>query len=1222
MKLTTILSVLLGGIGSLTSYQGINNTEPTFILNKIIKADTSILTAYIEGTKNVYLNSIDSNQVVEDSWSCTETKTINISADLSDLDPNSMYLDIELPLGMELKMTPNSLVDNKLITGVDDSKFAKTTLGPNNHVPKCGALRYSISPNLKKINLDILVAVDNMLWDSKSKYAAFDDKALKITIGDKNSSDTKKIDNIIVTGGTYSPWYWNAVDSSVTLLNQETAFKHLYLFSNQARLFKEVEVVMENPYTKVTENGVEVKKYIDVSQITLDYGGKVEKVDNKIICRWENVVNSSLYINFRLRPDGSIFNVGEKVYINYLDTSITGILSNTKHNLSTKANFTSTIYSNEVSVISTGANSRNVYMSEKKTESLNLFGMYRIKNIGANSSPQRVLMEFPTEGIGVKTITLPVPKESGTYALDITFWDYKTKNEFKKTVSINKTAAGSHTSGYKLTTSYACQQAGVTGYNISDLYIKSIEYTVASFPGNYDSGSSVDSWGLGLSGKVFGNILDDASTSKTYESQFTLTDLNDSSVAPIKNTFTTSVSKTGNAEIRFSGLKTTDKDKKVITELASGEVFNFSGNIYCPNYPYNNAIFINSPVFYIKLPKQIQIKENETYFSYNKLGVASRISYEIVNKNNPKVATDGHLVYKIKLLNDNVLIGGYNENISTIGSLDFNFNFSVSKSLKTTSLDLNDVFWMEDEALKIGKTQDKWDVNDNGSKTDSLLTIGTKLINIVASTEWLDVDIFIGDSNGTNNKPITQPEDIIQYGFTFNNSNDGLVRLGKMIYFIPIPKKDMKYDEKVLGEDNSFEFNMRLAKEVEPITGFDILYSYDNITFFNNSSVDLNKVSLIKIVNNKDIEPGDSLDIYVDMVLDKDSWSKGSNINSWSIYGEQTYEKNGVESRFIHTLDKFNVELIFNPKIIENPQNISVCMGKSATLSVSIDTGIPIATGVWQYRESLLSNWSDLNDYSEILSLTHVDYSMNGYEYRYKLSNKGGTVYSDIAKLTVIDNSKPVISLKEIRQNDDYIIQIEVTDTGSGVSHIILPDGSRVNNSSHILKVEPNATYEFRAYDFEGNESVATIGILGEIKPQSFTSSLDVYIKSENTLSLSLSNNYISFENFSGTEDVEKREALEMSIKSSLPYDINAYLTGEITNADKSKTVDKRILNLKESSTTNYKEFSEINTKLNLSQGNSAGNNKIHKFDFRMNGGVAHKKDAYKTSIKFEIVQQ
>lgn len=136
------------------------------------------------------------------------------------------------------------------------------------------------------------------------------------------------------------------------------------------------------------------------------------------------------------------------------------------------------------------------------------------------------------------------------------------------------------------------------------------------------------------------------------------------------------------------------------------------------------------------------------------------------------------------------------------------------------------------------------------------------------------------------------------------------------------------------------------------------------------------------------------------------------------------------------------------------------------------------------------------------------------------------------------------------------------------------------------------------------------------------TSNLDVYIKSENMLSLSLDTNLIMFDNFSGIDDLEKPGAVNLTVNSSLPYELNVYLPVEIQNNDKSKTMDKQILNIKEGSDVDYKAFSNINQKLILKDNNVAGNNKSHVIDLKLKGGLAYEADTYRAIVQFEIKQK
>ena len=141
--------------------------------------------------------------------------------------------------------------------------------------------------------------------------------------------------------------------------------------------------------------------------------------------------------------------------------------------------------------------------------------------------------------------------------------------------------------------------------------------------------------------------------------------------------------------------------------------------------------------------------------------------------------------------------------------------------------------------------------------------------------------------------------------------------------------------------------------------------------------------------------------------------------------------------------------------------------------------------------------------------------------------------------------------------------------------------------------------------------------------PKSATANLDIYIKSENMLSLSLSTNSITFEDFGGTENLEELNAVNLTINSSLPYKVDAYLATEIQNADKNKTMDKEILNIKANGTDEYKTFSDIGvTPITLLDTQEAGNNKTHGIDIMLKGGIPHEKDIYKTTIKFEATQK
>lgn len=296
----------------------------------------------------------------------------------------------------------------------------------------------------------------------------------------------------------------------------------------------------------------------------------------------------------------------------------------------------------------------------------------------------------------------------------------------------------------------------------------------------------------------------------------------------------------------------------------------------------------------------------------------------------------------------------------------------------------------------------------------------------------------------------------------------------------------------------------------------------------------------------------------------------------------------------------------------------------------------------------------------------------------YKVVDNRGVI-TEKSIVVKVDKTKPLLNLeydKDDILNKQYMdVKIKASDELSGLKHILLPDGTAINKSDSIFRIESDGVYEFISEDIAGNiskEQILVSGIdefvdseemvsqaemnqdlismsiardlvnklpesskkeelqdrLNGISPiESFTkishsNNLDLYIKTENMLGLSINTNSITFEDFSGAEDMVKRNSINLTVNSSLPYEINAYLPREIENADKNSSLDKHILNIKVNSEADYKEFIDVNTKLQLLDNQSPGNNKIHGVDIKLKGGIAHKKDNYKATIKFEINQK
>ena len=132
----------------------------------------------------------------------------------------------------------------------------------------------------------------------------------------------------------------------------------------------------------------------------------------------------------------------------------------------------------------------------------------------------------------------------------------------------------------------------------------------------------------------------------------------------------------------------------------------------------------------------------------------------------------------------------------------------------------------------------------------------------------------------------------------------------------------------------------------------------------------------------------------------------------------------------------------------------------------------------------------------------------------------------------------------------------------------------------------------------------------------------DIYIKPKNILSLSLDTNNIVFDNIDATESTEKLNAVNLSVISSLPYKINAYLEEEIYNSDKTEILDKSILSIRANNTSEYKSFANLSSATILLDNQEAGVNNTHDVDLKIAFNTIPKVDVYKTTIKFEVEQK
>ena len=143
-----------------------------------------------------------------------------------------------------------------------------------------------------------------------------------------------------------------------------------------------------------------------------------------------------------------------------------------------------------------------------------------------------------------------------------------------------------------------------------------------------------------------------------------------------------------------------------------------------------------------------------------------------------------------------------------------------------------------------------------------------------------------------------------------------------------------------------------------------------------------------------------------------------------------------------------------------------------------------------------------------------------------------------------------------------------------------------------------------------------------KVDKKKISANVDVYVKSENTLTMSLDTNYILFDGYNGVDEIERLKAVDITVNSSLPYQLNAYLPEGITNKDNSQSIPVNALNIKDNTESTYKTFINNTDKVILKDSCEAGTSNIHSIDLKLASSQTHKADVYKTVIRFEAEQK
>ena len=321
-----------------------------------------------------------------------------------------------------------------------------------------------------------------------------------------------------------------------------------------------------------------------------------------------------------------------------------------------------------------------------------------------------------------------------------------------------------------------------------------------------------------------------------------------------------------------------------------------------------------------------------------------------------------------------------------------------------------------------------------------------------------------------------------------------------------------------------------------------------------------------------------------------------------------------------------SVDFLYN---LDNIEYLNL-QGNKITSINSIDGRLPLLKEFNASHNNLYSvNISNLNNLVKLDLSNNYITSILGIEELISLEelNLDKNNIKDISLLINLENLNRLSAEDQtvyfpVLKHGNRILTIENTVLnidGKAVKPILIYGNGEVNeNLISWQSIDEN----IESLEFEFNNNIETENkFLGTFSGKAIQPLEVELFAEEGYLDLSLSTNQIKFEDFTGLQDVEIIEAIEINIDSDRAYDISASIPTMIRNVEGDKELDATVLSIKESNSPDYISFPSLNQSVLLLEDVASGVN-THTFDFKLNKDKFLEKDSYRAVVKFEINQK
>ena len=856
-----------------------SNSEPSKAedgINRTSEDDSGLWLEVDVLETGVKLIDSSETETISDEWDYEKSYTIRITTHF----PEAMSrreLKINLPLGMKLQSTPESIVDNKTIMNVNKDNFNDFSIQSSDsyiHKPAIGELIYEVNPGVSELTIDLLVKIDEVLWTGikKARATRENDIALKVSIETDTEQKEVKLDEVFVVGNGWLPYNSLYGTPSNVIEGERGSITYSVSANNSSgvysKLYKKVITWFEIPKVTIDNEVFRAK----IKQLNINSNGNYKVIGDYVLVEWDNVYfHNVLYVlNYVFEIDSPDFSnkvaatheTGGVYVQSYFDDEIVKVTDERHYSVP----YVSPVGLEDYAVSGTN---KNVF----KDENLNDYGQvtnggrFNLFNYAEATKAKRINYSFPSgegAGVGVKVVNLFLPSNKGN--VKYTLWKEGSEEEITGSLDVGN---------YILSVKTIFSSLDREDY--ADWYIKDIEYILDSIPSKY----SKNALNHGVEGNFFVRPLDGGMDGAQYSSRMTITTLdeNNEPKKSIGAETKTILQTTGSTTMAIRSHKIVNDLNENIRAITAGDAFRIKGEVFAVDYPYLNTVFSSSPALILRMPKGVNLDLERSSGTLKRDGKTYTLGVDVAEKEYD--SETGMNTYKIKFTHDEIVpgVGFHNEDLSSVSTLNFDLRFTTQRNTKTMGINMNEFIFLIDENVEDTTcggswstycVTDIWDLDKDGSRTDSIPTINEKLLfNIEANGDWLEtnLEVAINDKKYSSiGATITNEEDIVNVKLSVNNENEGTTSAGEFIYYIPVPKKDINYPTQVKNDSERFDFDLILTEFLDEVDGFEILYSTDNNSFVSASMIsNIEEVSMIKISSTADINHGDYYEFIAKM---------------------------------------------------------------------------------------------------------------------------------------------------------------------------------------------------------------------------------------------------------------------------------------------------------------------------------------------------------------------